>query len=189
RAELWSGATENPDILQFRENRRIFYPPWPAGSHVQLNGLSNDIEIFEGVVDLVDMGGAADQIRADFGLAVASVGDEIQLVGVSVNSGLYVVKSVSDTSMELTDLDGNDVTWLVPAERVLIRILRDDDYLGLYLLTDMSSYGLILRKLGDPNWQGFSTAAKQYGITAELIDGVIDPVSIGPFTSTPPGEV
>ena len=187
-----TAGTSTPGLLNFYDGTgNIYHIPWPVGSHIQLNGLGADTEIFEGVVDLVDMGGSnADQIVADFGLSVASVGDKMQLVGVAANNGTYLVKTVSDTVMELTDLDGNDVTWLVPATRVLIRLLRDDPLLGLYQI-EVANGGsqITVSKVGDPDWAGFTGAYRYYDITAELIDGTINPVAIGAFTATPVGEV
>lgn len=165
----------------------VFNFPWPVGSNIQLNGLGVDTEVFEGVVDLVDMGGAlTDKIVADFGLNVVSVGNKIQLVGADTNDDSYLVKSVSSTEIELTDLEGNDVTWLVPATRVLIRILRDDPLLGLYTVDVADGNAAVyVSKVGDPDWEGFETHAKYYEITAELIDGGIDPVAVGAYSATP----
>ncbi len=190
--KLQAGGVDTPGLLKFYDGTgNIYNIGWPVGSQIQLNGLGADTEIFEGVVDLIDMGGAnADQVVADFGLSVASVGDKIQLVGVAANNGTYLVKSVTDTVMELTDLDGNDVTWLVPATRVLIRLLRDDPLLGLYQIEDTYGGGnnIAVSKVGEPDWAGFPGAYRYYDITAELIDGTINPVAIGAFTATPVGE-
>ncbi|MEY8205423.1 MAG: host specificity factor TipJ family phage tail protein [Bermanella sp.] len=190
QAGIYYSSIATPYGLKFHvASGNTYHPPWPLGSHIQLNGLGADTEIFEGVVDLVDMGGAnADQIVADFGLNVAAIGDRIQLVGVEANNGSYLIKAVSDTVIELTDLDGNDVTWLVPAERVLIRLLRDDPLLGLYRIESTNSLGIVVSKVGDAAWAGFVGQYKYYDITAELVDGSINPVAIGAFTATPVGE-
>ena len=178
---------QNKTLKFFAYDGSFYRIPWPVGSHIQLDGLGTSIEVFEGVVDLVDMGAAlADQIVADFGLAVVAVGDEIQLVGAGSDAGTYLVKSVSDTVIELTDLQGNDVTGLTPATRVLVRILREHSLLGLYeIVSGTGSDSMEVSKVGDPDWTGFSTSTQYHDITAELINGAIDPVAIGPFAAAP----
>ena len=165
--------------------------PWSVGDDIQLDMIVGTIEIFEGVVDLVDKGDLnPDQITAAFGLDVVTVGQKIQLAGAGGNDGTYLVKTVSAIALELTDEAGVDVTWFVPAERVLIRILEDRSILGLYHAEEpLGSNGIVLSKVGDPDWPGFGSYMNYENVSAELIGDVITPIAVGPFSAAPDAEL
>ena len=165
--------------------------PWSVGDDIQLDAVDGTIEIYEGVVDLVDKGDLnPDQITAPFGLDVVTAGQKIQLAGAGDNDGTYLVKTATATELELTDEAGLDVTWFVPAERVLVRILREHSILGLYHAeAAYASNGILVSKVGEPTWPGFDAYGIYTNISAELIDDTIVPVAVGPFSAAPAAEV
>lgn len=178
------------------------YFPWKVGDQFQLSDFSENIELYEGVVDLVDMTAAnADRIQAPFGLGGIAVGAKIQLVGAGSNDGSYLVGAVDvvdGTYIELNDLNGDPVTWLVPATSVMIRLLGSHNLLGLYRVDSVykyssSSHGgnnaATVSRVGDPSWSGFSQDAYYHDISAELVNGEIEPSSVGPFLASPVSEV
>jgi len=164
--------------------------PFPGGSEFQFDGLNYSQVIFEGVVDLVSNGvGVADEITAPFGLNVASVGDEIQIVGAGDNDGTYKVDSVSSTSIALNDLNDNPVDLLHTGTSVYIRLLKEHNFFGLYQIDwlENGTWAHVSRP-NDPNWVGFPEEIFWYNVDMELVNGDLERPFVGPFLACPAKE-
>ncbi len=187
--------TLNDDTILYKKNGKTVDFDWDDGTTFTLTGTSSSSVEFDGLVEIVDGGNDAttgdllpDKIVGS-GLSALSVGTTYQLSGAgSTNDSVYIIATNTGTEITLTDMLGNDVTWMAEGVSVPVKFIKTDTDDGSYEVqsTD-SSKRLVVSRVGDTSWTGFIGGSYSSNVTLEVTSDSLPDYQLGPFTACPAG--